>query len=471
MIGLGGNNGTTVTAQILANREHVRWETKDGPMEANFLGSLLQCSTSSLGFCGEEEVFVPFKSLVPLVDPTQIVVGGWDINNMNLADAMRRAKVLDINLQQQVAPMMRHMVPLPSVYIPDFIASEQSERANNTLPATLSRWEAVEHLRADIRNFKTANHLDKIVVLWTASTERFCQETVGVHDSADNLLAAIHASHAEISPSTLFAVASILEGCAFVNGSPQNTLVPGVVDLATRHHVPIAGSDFKTGQTKLKSVLVDFLISSGIRPLSVVSYNHLGNNDGANLANPRCFRSKEISKSSVCDDMIAGNQVLFPEGKKDGPDHLVIIKYCPAVGDSKRAMDEYYSEIAMGGKNTISIHNVCEDSLLAAPVIIDLACTIELFTRIEVAAAGAPGSALEYQPFHPLMGSFLGFLLKAPLVAPGVPLVNSLFKQRLCLENLLRVLRGLEPNTLMNLERNVEAARHPAVPTFAAIHH
>lgn len=463
MIGLGGNNGTTVTAQIIANREKMTWNTKEGPQAADFLGSLTQATATSLGFCDGEEVFVPFSSLVPMVDPRTIVVGGWDINNMNLADAMARAQVLDYDLQQKVAPLMRAMVPLPSIYVADFIASEQRERANNCMPASMSRWDMVEQVRADIRRFKADNHLDTVVVLWTASTERFCIETAGIHDTAANLLAALRRNEAEISPSTMFGVAAALEGCPFVNGSPQNTLVPGLVELANEHGIPLAGSDFKTGQTKIKSVLMEFLVSSGIKPLSIVSYNHLGNNDGLNLANPRCFRSKEISKSGVCSDMIRANPVIYPDAVRDAPDHTIVIKYVPAVGDSKRAMDEYYSAIAMGGKNTISIHNVCEDSLLASPVIIDLAILIELFTRIEVAVGPAPG---EFRPFHPLMGSVLGFLLKAPQTAPGVPLVNSLFKQRLCLENLLRACAGLAPANMMNLERNIEAAATRTVPAL-----
>lgn len=146
----------------------------------------------------------------------------------------------------------------------------------------------------------------------------------------------------------MFAVASILEGSTYINGSPQNTFVPGVVELAEREGVLIAGDDFKSGQTKMKSVLVDFLVSAGIKPVSIVSYNHLGNNDGKNLSEPSQFRSKEITKSNVVDDMVASNRILYKEGEH--PDHCVVIKYVPYVKDSKRALDEYTSEIFMGGK-------------------------------------------------------------------------------------------------------------------------
>ena len=143
-----------------------------------------------------------------------------------------------------------------------------------------------------------------MIILWTANTERFSEIQEGVNDTADNLLAAIEEDEDEISPSTLFAVASILTGCAYINGSPQNTFVPAVIELAERHNVYIGGDDFKSGQTKMKSVLVDFFVSAGIKPVSIVSYNHLGNNDGKNLSAPKQFRSKEISKSNVVDDMV-----------------------------------------------------------------------------------------------------------------------------------------------------------------------
>lgn len=196
------------------------------------------------------------------------------------------------------------------------------------------------------------NSLDKVIVLWTANTERYADLIDGVNDTANNLLHAIEKGHNEVSPSTVFAVACILEGAPFINGSPQNTFVPGVIELAEQHGSFIGGDDFKSGQTKMKSALVDFLISAGIKLTSIASYNHLGNNDGKNLSSHRQFRSKEISKSNVVDDMVEANTVLY--GPDEHPDHTVVIKYMPAVGDNKRALDEYYAEIFMGGHQTIS---------------------------------------------------------------------------------------------------------------------
>ena len=177
-----------------------------------------------------------------------------------------------------------------------------------------------------------------------------------VNDTAPHLLDSIAKGHEEVAPSTVFAVASILEGCPFINGSPQNTFVPGVIQLAQDHQVFIGGDDFKSGQTKIKSVLVDFLVSAGIKPISITSYNHLGNNDGRNLSAPQQFRSKEISKSNVVDDMVQSNNILYKDGEH--PDHIVVIKYCPSVGDSKRALDEYVSEIFMGYAYLIILLNL-----------------------------------------------------------------------------------------------------------------
>lgn len=222
----------------------------------------------------------------------------------------------------------------------------------------------------------------QVIVLWTANTERYSSVISNFNDTSDNLLAAIERNETEVAPSTLYAVACIQEGVPFINGAPQNTFVPGLIDYAVKKNVLIAGDDFKSGQTKMKSVLVDFLVGAGIKPTSIVSYNHLGNNDGMNLSAPQTFRSKEISKSNVVDDMVASNSILYKPGEH--PDHVVVIKYVPNVGDSKRAMDEYMSEIFMGGRNTIAMHNTCEDSLLAAPIILDLVLLAELTSRIQV---------------------------------------------------------------------------------------
>ncbi|CAN6478229.1 unnamed protein product [Victoria cruziana] len=417
LVGWGGNNGSTLTAGVIANREGISWATKDKIQRANYFGSLTQASTIRVGSYHGEEIHAPFKSLLPMVDPDELVFGGWDINNMNLADAMTRAKVLDIDLQKQLRPYMESMVPLPGIYDPDFIAANQGSRANNLIKGT--KKQQVDQIIKDIREFKERTKVDKVVVLWTANTERYSDVIVGLNDTMENLMVSLEKNEHEISPSTLYAIACVLENVPFINGSPQNTFVPGqccflssliklpaanldmscktldnlyllfslgLIDVAVRTNTIIGGDDFKSGQTKMKSVLVDFLVGAGIKPTSIVSYNHLGNNDGMNLSAPQTFRSKEISKSNVVDDMVSSNGLLYEPGEH--PDHVIVIKYVPYVGDSKRAMDEYSSEIFMGGKSTIVLHNTCEDSLLAAPIILDLVLLAELSSRIQLKAEG-----------------------------------------------------------------------------------
>jgi len=354
LVGWGGNNGSTVTAGIIANRRGMVWETREGPRAANYYGSVIMSSTMKLGTDTKtrKDVNIPFHDVLPMVHPNDLIVGGWDISKLDLAASMDRAAVLEPTLKAQVRKEMAAMVPLPSIYYPDFIAANQEDRADNLIPGSKASMAHVEQIRKDIRDFKAANGLDKVIVQWTANTERFADILEGVNDTADNLLKAIEAGHEEVSPSTVFAVACILEGAPFINGSPQNTFVPGAIDLAEKHNAFIGGDDFKSGQTKMKSALVDFLISAGIKLTSIASYNHLGNNDGKNLSSQRQFRSKEISKSNVVDDMVEANNVLYKEGEH--PDHTVVIKYMPAVGDNKRALDEYYAEIFLGGHQTIS---------------------------------------------------------------------------------------------------------------------
>ncbi len=186
----------------------------------------------------------------------------------------------------------------------------------------------------------------------------------------------------------------------------------------------------------MKSVLVDFLVSAGIKTTSIVSYNHLGNNDGKNLSAPEQFRSKEISKSNVVDDMVQSNKILYSKDDEH-PDHVVVIKYVPYVGDSKRALDEYTSEIFLGGKNTIVMHNTCEDSLLATPLIIDLVVLCEVCERIRVKREGDGDE--QFERFHPVL-SLLSYLLKAPMVPQGAQVINALSAQRQSIVNIFRAL-------------------------------
>lgn len=291
LVGLGGNNGTTLVGSVLANKHNISFETKTGIQQPNYYGSVTQASTVKLGIDSNgRDVYAPFNSLLPLVHPNDFVVGGWDISGLDLASSMRRSQVLQPDLVRKLEPYMKDIVPLPSVYYPDFIAANQNERADNCFNregkdgevSTKGKWSHVERIRSDIAEFKQKNDLDKVIVLWTANTERYAELIPGVNDTAENLIKAIKNDHEEVSASTIFAVACILDKIPYINGSPQNTFVPGCIELAETEGSFIGGDDFKSGQTKLKSVLAQFLVDAGIRPVSIASYNHLGNNDGYN---------------------------------------------------------------------------------------------------------------------------------------------------------------------------------------------
>lgn len=444
MVGLGGNNGTTVTAGILANKKHLKWETKRGTVAANFYGSFTQCVTTKIGMRvtkgknGEsiiQDMFVPIKDLLPMVDPVDLVIGGWDVSGMDMYNATKRAKVLEPDLIRQLKDDLITMKPLPGIYNLSYVASNQKDRSDNIKKGR--NRDLINQVREDIRNFKMNNSLDKIIVLWTANTEKYYEKDIMTIEELDKLIE----ENVSLPASILYAVATIQEHCVFLNGSPQNTLHPAIIQLAIKEGVSLAGSDFKSGQTKYKTAMGDFLVGSGMRCSSVVSYNHLGNNDGMNLSDPDTFKSKEKSKGSVLDDFIKSNTELYPPGN-DKIDHTIVIKYCPFVGDSKRALDEYTSEIFLGGHNTIVSYNVCEDSLLAAPIMIDLCILAELMTRIKV----------DSKPMGPLL-SYLGFFLKAPMTNHKEYVINSLSRQKESLSAFLKVCAGYVPDdsTLLSL--------------------
>jgi len=307
MVGLGGNNGTTILGGIIANRENITWNTKKGVQHSNMLGSMTQSSTMKVADSLDGEFYMKIKEVIPLVDPKNLVVGGWDISGQDCATAMKRAKVFDYELQQKLEPFMKGYKPMKSIYYPDFIASNQEDRADNVLDSK-NKLEHLEHLRHDIASFKKDNNLNNVILLWTANTERFALDLPEVNDTYENIMKSVKENHPEIAPSTIFALAAMQENCVFINGSPQNTFVKGIRDAPFPGL--LIGNDFKTGQTKFKTSFIDFLTGAGIKPKSCVSYNHLGNNDGKNLASEKQFKSKEASKSECIKDLL-DNSLLY----------------------------------------------------------------------------------------------------------------------------------------------------------------
>ena len=444
LVGFGGNNGTTLTAGLLAHRRGLTWYNKAGKQSVEFLGSVSQFSSVHVGYDNSGNSHSRcYKEIGDFYPIDSLVVGGWDICGDDLYTAARKAKVIDYDLLKQLEADLSQIRPLPSIYAPDFVATNQGQRANNVIPqgGLLSQ---LKQLKSDIETFREENGVDKVIVLWTASTERFNK---GLWKTAEDLLTAIAEDDPEVPPSVMFAVAAAQSGSIFLNGSPQNTICPAVIDVARTCNTFVGGEDFKTGQTKLKSVLVDWLARSGIRPLSIVSYNHLGNNDGKNLDETPQFRSKEITKKNVIDDVVDENPQLLPDGK---PDHAVVIKYIPAVGDSKRAMDEYCSQLFLDGRHNLAIYNTCEDSLLAAPLILDIILFADFFSRVKIRT----GEESPWKPFNTVL-SLLSLFFKAPAVNDREPLVNAFFKQVHGLENFFRILLQLPTLDYISLDQRL----------------
>lgn len=431
LVGLGGNNGSTLVAGLLAHKNNVSWESKTGIHTPNYYGSFTQCATAKVGVQrlpknGIKDVYKPVKDLLPTVNPADIQITGWDISKDNLFSACKRACVLEPDLVNKLEDKLKEITPMKAAFNPEFIAANQSDRVDNILEGTNEQ--VIEAIREDIRKCKENN--DKVIVLWTANTEMFLLPELETIEDLDKAIK----DNISLPASVLYCVAAIYEKVLYLNGSPQNTFHPGVIKLAEREGGLLGGNDFKSGQTRFKTAMSDFLIGAGLRLSSVVSYNHLGNNDGKNLSEDKCFQSKKISKSGVLDDAINGNEILYPKDDKN-IDHDVIIRYIPFVGDSKRALDEYSSKIFMDGVNTISSYNICEDSLLAVPIMIDMVVLGELFTRMKV----------DGNSFGPIM-SYLSFFFKAPTTNHPEYVINSFNRQRETIVNLLKAASGITPD-------------------------
>jgi myo-inositol-1-phosphate synthase len=427
LVGLCGNNGSTLTASLLAHREGIEWKDSRGNRHTpDWLGSTIMRGSTS------DPEGRTFHELYPFQDPLNMVIGGWDIQSINMSEAVRRAGVLNWQIEEKLRDTLEKITPMRGYYDPDYIAGNQRDRATHVMPEDASLVCVLSSLREDIRLFKKRH--GRVIVLWTANTERMMEEDPEVHLGSWGCLfkAIIENRKHLVSPSMMYAIASILEGCPFLNGSPQNTLVPAIQDLARRERVYIGGSDFKTGQTRFKSMMADYLSCCGIRMGSVVSYNHLGNNDGKNLSEEKCFHSKEVTKRDVIKDIVEGNPALYDRE----PDHCIVIKYVPRVGDSKRAMDEYVCDIFMGGEQTFTIYNVCEDSLLASAVMLDILLVTELFSRLS--------PVTDFPNLVPL-----SLFFKNPLPDRSGVVVNSFRLQYRILERSLEELMGKEEDKVL----------------------
>jgi myo-inositol-1-phosphate synthase len=417
-VGLGA-----VASTVIAGTELI----KRGLAEP--IGSLTQMGTIRLGKRTDDRVPL-IRDFVPLAGIDQLVFGAWDPIPDNAYEATLKCGVLDRYVHiEPIADELRAIEPMPAVFDNNYV-----RRLDGTnVKSEGSKRELAEALRKDIRDFKAANSCDRLVVIWCASTEIFI-EPGAVHQSVEALEAAIDADDEAVPPSMLYAYAALKEGVPFLNGSPNLTIdVPAMVDLAHTAGVPIGGKDFKSGQTMLKTVLAPMLKARMLGLQGWYSTNILGNRDGEVLDDPDSFRTKEETKLGVLDDILQPS--LYPQLYGDVY-HKVRINYYPPRGDSKEGWDNIDLFGWLGYQMQIKVDFLCRDSILAAPLVLDLVLFTDLAQR-----AGLEG-----------VQEWLSFYFKSPQHAPTVYPEHDLFIQQTKLKNTLRWLMGEEQITHLGME-------------------
>lgn len=392
------------------------------------VGSLTQMGTIRLGKRTDDRV-PKIKDFVPLASLDDIVFGAWDIFKENAFDAAMNAGVLDKDLLNQVSEQLASLKPMPAVFEQNYVKRLHGDN----IKTGKNKMELAEQLIEDIAKFKSDNGCSRLVMVWCASTEIYVEESQ-VHASLDVFEKAMYDNDPRIAPSMIYAYAALKSGVPFANGAPNLTVdIPAMVELADQTKMPICGKDFKTGQTLMKTILAPGLKSRMIGLDGWYSTNILGNRDGEVLDDPENFKSKEVSKLSVLEHIFQPE--VYPELYKDFS-HVVRINYYPPRGDNKEGWDNIDIFGWLGYKMQIKIDFLCRDSILAAPLALDLALFIDLAGR-----AGMKG-----------VQEWLSFYFKAPQTAPGLYPEHDLFIQLMKLKNTLRHLKGEELITHLGLE-------------------
>ena len=387
------------------------------------VGSLSQLAHIRLGK-RDENRNPRIREFVPLADLGDLVFGGWDPISANALEAARTAGVLE---ERDLGPISRE---LEGVRAMDAVFDQRwVKRLDGTRVKHLtSKWEQAEALIADIEAFRTENECDRLVMVWCGSTEAY-QEPSAVHASVAAFEAGLKAGDENISPSQIYAYAAIMSGVPFANGAPNLSVdLPCMIELAAREGVPIAGKDFKTGQTWMKTLLAPGLKARMLGLRGWYSTNILGNRDGEVLDDPDNFKTKEVSKLGVIDSVLQPE--VYPELYGD-VDHVVRINYYPPRGDNKEGWDNIDIFGWMGYPMQIKVNFLCRDSILAAPIVLDLALFMDLASR-----AGQSG-----------VQEWLSFYFKAPQAAGAIDAEHDLFIQQTKLKNTLREWMGEEPVT------------------------
>ena len=393
------------------------------------IGSLTQMGTIRLGKRTEDRVPL-IRDFVPLAGIDQLVFGAWDPIADTAYEAALKCGVLDrLGHIEPIGTELKEIEPMPAVFDQNYVRRLDG----SNVKSEASKRDLAEALRKDIRDFKAANSCDRMVVISCASTEIFL-EPGPAHEDLDALEAAIDASDKSVAPSMLYAYAALKEGVPFINGAPNLTVdIPAMVELARMADVPIAGKDFKSGQTMLKTVLAPMLKARMLGLQGWYSTNILGNRDGEVLDDPDSFRTKEESKLGVLDHILQPN--LYPELYGDLY-HKVRINYYPPRGDSKEGWDNLDIFGWLGYPMQIKVDFLCRDSILAAPLVLDLVLFTDLAQR-----AGMKG-----------VQEWLSFYFKSPQHDLSVYPEHDLFIQQTKLKNTLRWLMGEEQITHLGME-------------------
>ena len=362
------------------------------------------------------------RDFVPLAGLDDLEFGGWDPYTDDAYAAAMKAGVLRPEHLEAVGEDLRLITPMPAVFSPRWVS--RLEGVDN-VASGLSHLEAVEKLVEDIERFRLTRGVDRLVMVWTGSTEAYRTPTT-VHTTLADFERGLAANDPEIAPSQLYAYAALTSGVPFANGAPNNTVdLPAIVELAEREGIPIAGKDFKTGQTLMKTIIAPGLKARALGVKGWYSTNILGNRDGEVLDDPENFRSKEVSKLGVLEQILQPE--LYPELYGDLY-HLVRINYYPPRGDDKEGWDNIDIFGWLGSPMQIKVDFLCKDSILAAPLALDLALFMDLAAR-----AGKRG-----------VQEWLSFYFKSPQTAPGLYPENDIFIQQKKLKNTLRHWMGQE---------------------------
>lgn len=392
------------------------------------IGSLTQLGTIRLGKRTEGRS-PAIQDFVPLARMEDLVVGAWDIFPDNAYESAVKAGVLEIPLLEQLKVPLSAMKPMPAVFDHEYV-----KRLNGpNMKPKGSKMDHAEMVMDDIRRFKQTTGVSRMIMIWCASTEVF-RQPAAVHATLKDFECGLQKSDPEISPSQIYAYAALKSGVPYANGAPHMTTdMPALLELARSQNLPVAGKDFKSGQTFMKTLVAPGLKSRLLGLSGWFSTNILGNRDGEVLDDPGSFRSKEVSKSSALEYILQGN--LYPDLYRDFY-HKVRIEYYPPRGDAKEGWDNIDIFGWLGYPMQIKINFLCRDSILAAPLVLDIVLFMDLAQR-----AGMRG-----------IQEWLSFYFKAPMHAPELYPEHDIFIQLMKLKNTLRWMRGETLITHLGLE-------------------